>query len=179
VKRVAAWAGLALILAGCGQGQEDPVADLRRMVERPAPPPDEEAVEALPEPVEPTRVTFEALQRSPFSSIPSLQPAEEEEPEYTGPKPDPDREPGPLEEFAIGSLKVVGTMSLPDKGWRAYVQAPDGVVYTVTPGEYMGQQYGRVEEIGPDGLVLRELIARGEGRWEPQRRTVEVDSTGG
>jgi len=137
------------------------------------------ALPELPEPVEPMQVSFEAMQRSPFGAIPALREAQESKPEYTGPKPDPDREPGPLEQFAVGSLKIVGTMNLPGKGWRAYVSAPDGVVYTVAPGEYMGQQYGRIEEIGPNGIVLRELVPRGEGRWERRKRTVEIKSTGG
>ena len=166
-------------LSGCGGGQQDPVSDLRALVEKPTPPPNEDALPELPEPVEPMQVSFDALQRSPFTAIPSLREAQESKPEYTGPKPDPDRQRGPLEQFAVGSLKIVGTMNLPGKGWRAYVSAPDGVVYTVAPGEYMGQQYGRIEEIGPNGIVLRELVPRGEGRWERRERTVEIKSTGG
>jgi len=171
-------AGAALALSACGGGQEDPVADLRKLVEQPTPPPDEEAMPELPEPVEPTKVGFEPLNRSPFGGIPSLRDTEPE-PEYTGPKPAEDRERGPLEQFALGSLQIVGTMNLPGQGWRAYVGAPDGVVYTVAPGDYMGQQYGRIEEIGPNGVVLRELVPRGEGRWERRERTVEIKSTGG
>lgn len=171
--------GVAAVLSGCGGGQEDPVADLRQLVERPTPPPDEEALPELPEPVEPTRVEFAAVERSPFGMIASLREAQEAEPEYTGPRPDEDRKRGPLEQFALGSLKVVGTMDLPGKGWRAYVSAPDGVVYTVGPGDYMGQQYGRIEQIGPNRLVLRELVPRGEGRWERRQRIVEIKSTGG
>jgi type IV pilus assembly protein PilP len=170
-------AGALLTLAGCG-GQQDPVKDLRQLVEQPTPPPNEEALEELPEPVKPTKVSFQGLSRTPFGPIESLRPAEPET-EYTGPKPDTDREPGPLERYALGSLKVVGTMKLPGQGWRAYVSAPDGVVYTVSPGDYMGQQYGQIEQISADGLVLRELVPLGEGRWEPRERTVEIKSTGG
>jgi type IV pilus assembly protein PilP len=167
------------LLAGCSGGQEDPVADLRKMVERPTPPPDEDSLKELPEPVAVTDVTFEALQRSPYSGIPSMRDAEPK-PEYTGPKPDPDRPQGPLEDFALGSLKIVATMKTEGaSGWRAYVQAPDGVVHTVHPGDYMGQQYGQVKQIGPNGVVLRELVPRGEGRWEPRERTVETNTRGG
>lgn len=170
--------GSLMALAGCGGGQQDPVSDLRAIVEKPAPPADKEALPELPEPVEATDVGFRDLSRSPFGTIPSLRRAEPE-PEYTGPKPDTDREPGPLEQFALGSLEIVGTMDLPGKGLRAYVSAPDGVVYTVGPGDYMGQQYGRIEAISPNGVVLRELVPRGEGRWEPRKRTLEIQSTGG
>lgn len=171
-------AGTLVALVGCGGGQEDPVSDLRAIVEKPAPPPDREDLPELPEPVEPTQMAFQDLPRSPFGTIPSLR-DQEPKPEYTGPKPDTDREPGPLEQFALGSLQIVGTMQVPGKGWRAYVSAPDGVVYTVSPGDYMGQQYGRIEAISPNGVVLRELVPRGEGRWEPRERTVEIKSTGG
>ena len=176
----AAWllATAVLILAGCGGGQEDPVEDLRKLVEKPLPAPNEEVLKELPEPVARTEVSFEALSRSPFGPIASLRQAETK-PEYTGPKPDKDRKPGTLERFALGALKVVGTLKVPAQGWRAYVSAPDGNVYTVRPGDYMGQQFGRIEKIGPDGLVLRELVPLGEGRWEPRKRTVEIKSTGG
>ncbi|HKJ71436.1 MAG TPA: pilus assembly protein PilP [Gammaproteobacteria bacterium] len=179
MRRLGAVAGAVLLLTGCSGGPDDPVSDLRAMVEKPTPPPNEEALPELPEPVQPTKVSFGALQRSPFSAIPSLRDAQESKPEYTGPKPIQDRERGPLEDFALGSLKIVGTMKLPGQGWRAYVSAPDGVVRTVEPGDYMGQQYGRIEQIGPNGVVLRELVPRGEGRWERRRRTVEIKSTGG
>ena len=178
MRRAFATAGIVLLLGGCGGGEEDPVADLRQMVEQPPPEPREKDLEELPEPVSLTQVAFQGLPRSPFAAIPSLRDAEPE-PEYTGPKPDPERAREPLEEFAVGSLKIVATMKQEKQGWRAYVQAPDGVVHTVQPGDYMGQQYGRVQEIGPNGIVLRELVPRGEGRWEPRERTVEIKSTGG
>ncbi len=168
--------GVAL-LSGCG-GREDPIEDLRAMVEKPLPPPDEEALKEPPAPAELLQVSFRKLPRSPFQPISSLQEAKSE-PEYTGPRPDSDRPRDPLEKFPLGSLQLVATMDFPNKGWRAYVEAPDGVTYAVKPGSYMGQQYGRVEEIRPRGVVLRELVPRGEGRWEPHRRTVEIKPTGG
>ncbi|MEF8794540.1 pilus assembly protein PilP [Thiohalorhabdus sp.] len=165
-------------LSGCG-GEQDPVSDLRQMVEKPPPPPSEKKLPELPEGVEPTNVSFRPLERSPFATIPALQEAQQPEPEYTGPSPDQDREPGPLEQFALSQLEIVGTVDLPGKEWRAYVSTPDGGVHRVAPGEYMGQKHGRIEKIGPNGVVLRELVPRGEGRWEERKRTVEVKSTGG
>ncbi len=168
---IGTWVGLLVLLAGCSQSQEDPVKDLRRFVERPLPPSDEKGLAPLPGPVKPPEVTFRAPERSPFSAIPSLQPAQKAT-EYAGPQPDPERDPDPLEQFALGALKVVGILLSPDRGRQAYVRAPDGVVYTVLPGDYMGQQYGRVEKIAPNKIVLRELISRGKGRWKPKRRTI-------
>ncbi|HKJ88776.1 MAG TPA: pilus assembly protein PilP [Gammaproteobacteria bacterium] len=167
-----------MLLGGCGSGQDDPVADLRAIVERPAPQPDKKAEEPLPEPVEAERVDFQALKRSPFQPLAPRQDAENQK-RNQGPRPDKDRTRGPLEKFALGSLQIVGTMNQGDSGWRAYVRAPDGVVYTVEKGDYMGQQYGQVQRIGPDSLTVRELVQRGEGRWEPRERTVEIKSTGG
>lgn len=174
MKRSLILVGIVTALGGCGGGEQDPVADLRQMVEKPPPSPDEEELPDLPEAVEPTDATFQPLERSPFSTIPALQDEQEAEPEYTGPQPDQSREPGPLEQYALSQLKIVGTMDLPGEGWRAYVSAPEGVMYTVAPGDYMGQKHGRIDEIGPNGIVLRELVPRGEGRWEKRMRTVEV-----
>ena len=176
MKRGAILAGGLVLLAGCGE--EDPVADLRKLVERPVPPPDKGTLPELPEPVTIDRVTFRDLPRSPFGPIPSLRESQPQS-DYSGPKPDPERPREPLEQFALGSLQLVGTIDFPERGWRAYVKAPDGVTYTVGTGSYMGQQYGRVEAIRPEGVVLRELVPRGEGRWEPRRRVLEIEATGG
>ncbi|SCY25191.1 pilus assembly protein PilP [Thiohalorhabdus denitrificans] len=148
------------------------------MVEKPPPPPDEEeAAKPLPDPVEPTDVAFQEPKRSPFE--PFHQEREPRERRSQGPQPDTDRQPGPLEDFDLGTLEIVGTMKVPGEGWQAYVRAPDGIVHTVTVGDYMGKQYGEVREIGPDSLTLRELVSRGQGRWEPRKRTVEIESRGG
>ncbi|MFA9459298.1 pilus assembly protein PilP [Thiohalorhabdus methylotrophus] len=171
-------AGLAVLLAGCGNGQQDPVADLRALVERPAPPPDEDATQPLPEPVKTGEVTFRVLDRSPFQPLPALEDTKNQK-AYQGPRPDKDRPREPLEQFALGSLRIVGTMQRGEKGWRAYVRAPDGIVYTVQTGDHMGQQYGQVQKIGASSVTVRELVPRGQGRWEPRERTVEIKSTGG
>jgi len=178
VRRWLILAGALVALSGCGN-EQDPVSDLRQMVEKPPPTPDESELPELPQGVEPTEVRFRSLERSPFATIPALQKAQEPEPEYTGPTPDESREPGPLERYALGQLEIVGTVKRPRQGWRAYVSTPDGVMHTVSPGDYMGKKYGRIQEIGPNGIVLRELVPRGEGRWEKRKRTVEVKSTGG
>lgn len=175
--RPLAWGLVALLLGGCG-GEADPLADLRRVVEQP-PPEEEVELKPLPEPVEPKQVSFTPLERSPFAGLAAAtagEKGEEEGEEGGGPRPDPDRPEEPLEEYAIGSLKLVGTLKLPDGQWRAFVEAPDGLVHTVGVGSHMGQRHGRVEAISSDGLELRELVPRGEGRWEAQHRTVSIQS---
>ncbi|MFP4560529.1 MAG: pilus assembly protein PilP [Thiohalorhabdus sp.] len=177
----AAVLGTAVLLVGCG-GQEDPVEDLRQMVEKPPPSPDEEEVaKPLPDPVEPTDVAFQEPDRSPFETLRQEREAQEQEQEQEsqGPQPDTDRQREPLEDFDLGNLRVVGAMKVPGEGWQAYVRDPEGIVHTVTVGDYMGKQYGEVREIGPESLTLRELVSRGKGRWEPRTRTVEIESRGG
>jgi type IV pilus assembly protein PilP len=165
-------------LAGCS-GEEDPVADLRRVVEQP-PPQGELELEPLPDPVKPNQVSFQDLERSPFAGLAGAGGGSGAEgggsESAQGPHPDQDRPREPLEQYAIGSLALVGTMEKPDGEWLAFVEAPDGLVHTVRVGNYMGQRHGRVEAIRADAVELRELVPRGEGRWKVQHRTLSLQS---
>lgn len=165
---------VAWLLAGCG-GEDNPRADLRRVVERP-PPPGEADLEPLPEPVEPRQVSFDPLERSPFAGLPQVGGGGGEAQADSGPHPDPDRPKEPLEQYALGSLTLVGTLKKPEGEWLAFVEAPDGLVHTVRVGNHLGQRHGGIEAIRAEAVELRELVPRGEGRWEAQRRILSLPS---
>lgn len=171
--------GMAVLLVGCGGGDEVPGSELRQLVEGPKPEPNKDALPKLPAPVKPVDVVFHDLERSPFAAIPGPErESGEKEAEKKGPRPDPDREAGPLEQFALGDLRLVATVRLPDQGWQAYVRATDDLVHTVRTGDYLGRNYGRVERITANGLVLRELVQKPDDTWQPRKRTIEIRPTG-
>jgi Tfp pilus assembly protein PilP len=70
-----------------------------------------------------------------------------------------------LEAFDLGQLAWIGWLEQGDRR-VALVQAGNGV-QRVAVGGYMGRQHGRVEHIGTDHLVLREVMRNPQGVWGP------------
>lgn len=168
---------LIFFLVGCSSGQEDPMKDLREVTNRSSPRKGGDQVELapLPGPAQGLAVQFEDLDRSPFERLAAPTPKEKTGPMYTGPRPDPDRPRGPLEQYNLGDLELVGTMKESTGSWRVFVKAPDGIIYRLRKGDYMGQHNGRIERIEAEGIALRELVPRSEeGRWKIRRRTVAL-----
>lgn len=88
------------------------------------------------------------------------------EPEKTdadsGIRPDPNRNPEPLEEFPLDGLRMLGTINM-EKTVYALVKAPDNVVHRVARGNHMGQNYGRITAITDSTVDLVEIIPDGFG----------------
>ena len=80
-------------------------------------------------------------------------------------QPQLQRTPEPLEAFELGQLVWIGWMQQGDRR-VALVQAGTGV-HWVAVGAHLGRQHGRVEQIGADHLVLREVLRNTQGEWGP------------
>lgn len=61
----------------------------------------------------------------------------------------------PLEQFALSSLRYVGSISS-DGVQRALVQSANGVVHQLAVGAYLGQNHGQLIAITPRALLVRE-----------------------
>lgn len=77
-------------------------------------------------------------------------------------RPDPNRNPEPLEEFPLDGLRMLGTINK-EKTVYALVKAPDNVVHRVTRGNHMGQNYGKISSITEGSIELIEIIPDGFG----------------
>ncbi len=69
-----------------------------------------------------------------------------------------------LENFPLDSLKMVGTMQV---GGRLYglVKSKDGLVHKVLPGNYLGQNDGKINQISSSKISLTEIIPDGLGGY--------------
>jgi len=152
--KATAFLGLAVLLAGCSSADSD-LADFiaKTKQEQPA------GVEPLPE-VKPYESFFYTAQnmRSPFvpggsgeSSSPSVRPDSKRNREF-------------LEQFAFDTLKMVGTLTM---GGRRYglVQTKDGIVHRVEPGNYLGQNEGRISKIEDSKISVTEIVPDGLGGY--------------
>jgi type IV pilus assembly protein PilP len=81
-----------------------------------------------------------------------------------GPRPDPDRSPEFLEGFPLDTLRMVGTL---DIGGTMYglVQTSDGLIHRVVPGNFMGQNDGRITAITESEVEMVEIISDGIGGY--------------
>ena len=63
---------------------------------------------------------------------------------------------------------MVGTMSQEKQNW-ALIQTPDDTIQRVLTGNYLGQNNGKIIEVGNDGVELIEIIPDGFGGWREPR----------
>ena len=81
-----------------------------------------------------------------------------------GTRPDPNRSIEFLEGFPLDSLRMVGTLDISETMY-ALVQTSDGLIHRVIPGNYMGQNYGRITGISESEVELIEIISDGIGGY--------------
>jgi type IV pilus assembly protein PilP len=142
-----------LVAAGCSGGQ----SDLQKWIETTKKKPGGR-IQALPE-VKPyeTYVYSASKMRSPFQPLgasngqASLRPSSRRNREF-------------LEGFSLDTLRMVGTFKV-GSNFYGLVQSKDGLVHKVQPGNYLGQNDGKVTEISGGKISLVEIIPDGLGGY--------------
>jgi len=87
--------------------------------------------------------------------------------------PDFTRRREPLEAFPLESLTMVGTLAKA-KTTYALVRTPERDVYQVRAGNYLGQNYGVIIDIGDSELKLKELLQDGAGDWTERSSSLQL-----
>lgn len=91
-----------------------------------------------------------------------------------GPQPDMDRKREALEAFPLESLKMVGTLERSNHNW-AIIKTPDHNLYRVHPGNYMGQNFGKITMVSEAAVSLQELIQdTTTGSWSERTSTLQL-----
>jgi len=141
------------LLAGCSSRDSDLAQFITQTKQEQA-----TGVKPLPE-VKPYETFVYADQsiRSPFvpggsgSSSPGLRPDSHRNREF-------------LEQFALDTLKMVGTLNMSGKNF-GLVQTRDGLVHRVLPGNYLGQNDGRVLSVTASKINVTEIVPDGLGGY--------------
>ncbi len=81
-----------------------------------------------------------------------------------GPRPDVERSREYLESFPLDTLGMVGTLHIGETMY-GLVQTSDGLIHRVIPGNYMGQNDGRITGISESEIGLVEIISDGIGGY--------------
>lgn len=81
-----------------------------------------------------------------------------------GTRPDPERSREYLEGFPLDTLRMVGTLQQEGTSF-GLVQDSDGLIHRVVPGNYLGQNDGRIVEVTDSKIGLIEIISDGIGGY--------------
>jgi hypothetical protein len=84
----------------------------------------------------------------------------------------PEQPKSPLQRFSLQEYTVLGTAQGPDHS-EALVEDPDGEVYLVRVGDYLGREWGKISEIGRQQLVVREEFYSRDGDLLVTRKTLD------
>lgn len=79
-----------------------------------------------------------------------------------------------LEGFPLDTLSMVGTMEI-DGVYYGLVQDSEGLIHRVIPGNYMGQNYGRITDITESEISLVEVISDGIGGYVERDAAVSLN----
>ena len=90
-----------------------------------------------------------------------------------GPRPDINRAKGPLEQYPLDALKMVGTLSRHNEVWGV-IETPDGGVHKVHSGDHMGQSFGTITRISPGRISLIELVSGPNGGWVSRKAHIAI-----
>ncbi|MEE9492880.1 MAG: pilus assembly protein PilP [Gammaproteobacteria bacterium] len=162
MNKIAISLALALAVSGCKNGN---VKDLQAYVDgvktqQPS------NIEPLPEfaPYE-TYLYSVSNERGPFTPPSSI--SHEEglaKVSSNGIKPNFNRAREPLEVEPLDSLRMVGTLAKSGKSF-ALVRAGDSTIYRVQPGNFLGQNHGKITQVTEAGIDVTEIIPDGLGGW--------------
>ena len=69
----------------------------------------------------------------------------------------------PLEAYPIDSMSMVGSVV---RGGHPYaLLRVDNLLYQVKPGDYLGQNYGKITKISETDVAFREIVQDAAGEW--------------
>jgi type IV pilus assembly protein PilP len=163
----------AAALAGCGNsevGELQTWMDQQRAATKPK-------VEPIPEPKRFTpQVYAQEAAVDPFSSQKLTQALKRESSQSAASAaliaPELARRREPLESYPLDAMTMVG--SLVKQGQPVALVRVDNLLYQVKPGNYLGQNYGRITKVGETEVVLRELIQDATGEWTERTATLQL-----
>ena len=155
-----------VLLTGCTSGVDDGLlAYVDEVKARPG-----GRIEALPQIKPYENFAYAAVEiRSPFEPDRPDSPAS-----MAGPKPSDDRTKEYLEQFSLDTLAMVGTLDR-EGTMFGLVRTQDGMVHRVEPGDYVGQNDGRILGVSDSGIRLEEIVPDGIGSFYKRSAEIGLD----
>ena len=164
--------GLALLLAGCGDGDVKEVRDWMEQVKRETAP----AVKPLPEPKEFVPYAYDPRGAiEPFSDAKLLNEMQRVAAATSNPlAPDANRPREVLENYPLDTMRMVGTLQ---KGGANYALVQiDTSIHQVKAGQRIGQNFGTVTRVEDDAINIREVVQDAAGEWVERMAKLELQN---
>ena len=164
---------LSVLLGACSQSGQEELQDWMREQRAQTRP----QVQPIPEPKKfsPQAYTEEAA-IDPFSNQKLTQALRRESSQSTSNAalvaPELARRKEPLEAYPLDAMTMVG--SLTKEGRPVALLRVDNLLYQVRPGNYLGQNYGRIVKVGETEVVLREIVQDSAGEWIERPATLQL-----
>jgi len=164
---------LGLLLAGCGNSDEQEVRAWMKQV-------DAQARVAVPPLAEPKNFIPFAYGQSgtvdPFNPNKLLDElARSSAREGKGLKPDMERRKEYLEGFPLDTMKMVGTIQ--QRGVYHAILQIDRSVHHVVAGQHLGQNFGLITSINDSTVVIKEIVQDAAGDWVERISKLELQES--
>jgi type IV pilus assembly protein PilP len=161
------------LLAGCGASGQDEI-DQWMKDQRAATKPH---ITPIPEPKKFTPQAYtEENATDPFSSVKLAQALKRDSAQSTANAalvaPELSRRKEPLEAYPLDTMKMVG--SLIKEGQPVALLRVENLLYQVRPGNYLGQNYGKIVKVSETEVVLREIVQDAAGEWTERTATLQL-----
>ena len=163
----------ASLLAGCGDPGADelqPWIAEQRAQQKPQIDPIQPPKKFTPENYTQQAVT------DPFSSLKLTQALKRDSAQSTSNAaliaPELSRRKEPLESYPLDVMSMVGTLM--KEGRPVALVKVDNLLYQVRPGNYLGQNYGRIMKVDETELVMREIVQDAAGEWIERAATLQL-----
>jgi type IV pilus assembly protein PilP len=157
IKKGLALSLLALGLSGCSSGSDDLDAYVNEIKKRKG-----GVIEPLPE-ITPYEI-FDYVAEKEGVRSPFRPDTPQSANGVNGPRPDDERSREYLETFPLDALSMVGTLHV-DATMYGLIRTDDGLIHRVTPGNFLGQNDGRITGISESEIELVEIISDGIGGY--------------
>ncbi len=108
----------------------------------------------------------------PFAAFKALKPAQAQD-NKNNIKPDMSRPKEVLESFPLEILKMVGTIKFKSNLW-ALIKAEDKLIYKVHIGNYLGKDYGKINQISINKIELTEMMIDHSGQWHEHQTSLAL-----
>lgn len=158
-----------LFLSGCGGNTGDLDQYFSEQRGKPAAP-----IAPIPEVKPYLRYVYPQHEKDPFDADMLAPSTVREQIVDNGIDIDTTRVPEFLEGFPLDSLRMVGTVEK-DKTLWALVKIPEGAVQTVKPGNYLGQNYGKIVNISDVKMSMIETVSNGLGGYKEREISINLN----
>ena len=88
------------------------------------------------------------------------------QPDFNRPKED-------LENYPLESLKMIGYLQKKKIG-NAIIRSPDGKIYHIKAGNYMGLNFGRIVSVTETEIRLKEMVQDSGGDWIERDNSLQL-----